>query len=140
MLAIARRIEEERATFIEAEPEPTQRSTARMYGGSSMGSQTSSRNGGRDVYRDLEPEFRHHFQSLHGNRERFEDYAEGYRFGTLVGADNRFADSSWEEIEPSVRQSWGERSRGSWERFKDAVAYAWYKTKSELFDTHLPSY
>lgn len=92
------------------------------------------------LYRDLEPEFRHHFQSTHATDERFEDYEEGYRFGAMLAADDRFRQKTWPEIEQRAQASWSQMTRESWDRFKDTVTYAWYRVKSAFDDGREPSF
>lgn len=95
-----------------------------------------------EAYSDFEHEYRRHFSAHRASGDRFEDVEEGYRFGTMLGADERYANRTWEEVEAEASQSWTDRTRKSWDKFKSYVAYAWYKTKSELWDVDStsPSY
>jgi stress response protein YsnF len=74
-------------------------------------------------------DFRHHwaanFQSVGG--ARYDDYAPAYGYGGQLCGDPRYAGRDWASVEPEARRDWEERNPGTWDRFKDAVRYAWDK-------------
>jgi uncharacterized protein (TIGR02271 family) len=59
--------------------------------------------------------------------ERFERYEPAYRYGSALGADERYRQAEWTDVEPQARRAWEERNAGTWEEFKDAVRHAWEK-------------
>lgn len=70
-------------------------------------------------------EFRRHW----GERGRsgglaYEQYVPAYQFGRQLGRDAG-AGGEWSVIEPDARRRWEERNPGTWERFKEAIRYAW---------------
>jgi hypothetical protein len=58
-----------------------------------------------------------HYQS---SKTPYNDYSHAYRFGGTLpyGKD-------WTSIESQARRQWEQQRAGTWDRFKDAVRYAW---------------
>jgi len=80
-----------------------------------------------DVY---DPDFRTHFQTAYGNTGTgYEVYQPAYRYGYTLATDDRYANRSWQEIEPEVRRAWETRNQGTWENFKDAIQHSWDKVR-----------
>jgi uncharacterized protein (TIGR02271 family) len=70
-------------------------------------------------------DFRRHWaESGRFGGARYEEYDPAYRFGRQLGGDAQGA-GEWSSIEADARRRWEERSPGTWERFKDAIRYAW---------------
>lgn len=72
-------------------------------------------------------EYRRHFQTAYANAGKFEDYAQAYRYGSTVAADERFRGHRWEEAEEDVHADWESRYGAAtpWEKAKNAVRYGW---------------
>lgn len=79
--------------------------------------------------RGSDEEYRRHFQSAYGKSgDRYEDYAQAYRYGSTLAADERYRGYRWNDAEPKVRQDWeSQHSATPWEKAKDAVRYGWEK-------------
>ncbi|WP_280153339.1 YsnF/AvaK domain-containing protein [Piscinibacter sp. XHJ-5] len=75
--------------------------------------------------------FRADFESRYANSdERWEDHEPAYRYGHELAGEQRYAERSWDEIEPEVRRDWESRYPGSaWERIKAAVRHGWERMK-----------
>jgi hypothetical protein len=84
-----------------------------------------------EPYSSYEPAFREHFSSMYAQSGyQYADYEPAYRYGYSLALDPRYRDRDWYEIEPDVREGWTEySSRGTWERFKDAVKYGWDRVR-----------
>ncbi|MDB5761093.1 MAG: hypothetical protein JWQ21_88, partial [Herminiimonas sp.] len=74
-------------------------------------------------------DFRTHWQSSYAQSGgRYEEYAPAYRYGSTLGADERYKGSRWNDVEPQARADWESKNAGSpWEKAKDAVRYGWEK-------------
>lgn len=72
-------------------------------------------------------EYRRHFQTAYANAGKFEDYAQAYRYGSTVAADERFRGHRWDEAEEDVHADWESRYGAAtpWEKAKNAVRYGW---------------
>lgn len=62
----------------------------------------------------------------------YEDYAPVYRYGYTLGADQRYSEREWIDVEPEARMRWEERNPGTWEQFKQSVRYAWDRARAKL--------
>lgn len=62
----------------------------------------------------------------------FEHYTPAYRYGFGLASDPRYRGASWDAFEADARRSWEEREPGTWERFKDAIKYAWEKVQRKV--------
>jgi uncharacterized protein (TIGR02271 family) len=79
---------------------------------------------------DDEAEYRRHFTTAFTNKGYpYEQYVPAYRYGAELAADPRYQNKEWSAIEPEVRRSWEARQPGSWERFKEAMRYAWDRAR-----------
>ena len=74
-------------------------------------------------------DYRDDFQTRYASTgARYEDYAPAYQYGSTLAGDQRYANRSWDEIEPSARSDWQTRNPGGdWERFKAAARHGWEK-------------
>ncbi len=67
-----------------------------------------------------------HLASVDRNAS-FAEAEPAYQFGrTLVGSPNE----QWTDIESNARASWETKHPGTWERFKNAIHYAWSRARS----------
>lgn len=78
-------------------------------------------------------DFQQHFTTSFGSTGgTFEQYSPAYRYGLGLAADPRYRGVDWNTLEADARRSWEEREPGTWERFKDAIKYAWQKVQNKL--------
>ena len=74
------------------------------------------------------PDYRNHYQTyLASMGGRYEDYEPAYQYGSSLRSDARYANRSWEEVEPEIQRDWAQRypSSSPWERTKMAVKHGW---------------
>ena len=83
---------------------------------------------------DYEPLFHQHYETMYGNSGiPYEYYHPAYRFGYELAENDRFADKSWEEVEPEARREWEERNDNiGWDEAKNPVHYAWNEVKDRI--------
>jgi uncharacterized protein (TIGR02271 family) len=73
-----------------------------------------------------DPDFRRHWTETGRARGLSYEQADvAYRFGHGLAADGR----EWPAIEPEARRRWEERNPGTWDRFVDAIRYAWDRAR-----------
>ena len=80
------------------------------------------------AYGRYESDFRTHAATIGGGRP-YEEYRDAYRAGCELAVDPRYAGRDWSAIESDVRSDWDGRRPGTWERFKDALRYAWERAR-----------
>jgi uncharacterized protein (TIGR02271 family) len=83
----------------------------------------------RRDFADVDDEFRRDYLTNYSSAGgSYEDYQPAYRGGYESRYDSRFANRSWDEAEPELRQRWESEHPGSaWERVKAAVRRGWDK-------------
>jgi hypothetical protein len=89
--------------------------------------------GARGGYRDFgyyDAAFHNHFNTLYGTNYSYDQYRPYYRYGYDLASDPRYADRTWQDIEPEAKRYWNEREPGAWDRVKDAVRHAWDEVKN----------
>ena len=74
--------------------------------------------------------YRTHFQNnFAGSGGQYEEYEPSYQYGSTLSADSRYANRSWDDIEPLAQQDWASQNTdskpGAWERTKAAVKHGW---------------
>ncbi|MFO0576049.1 MAG: YsnF/AvaK domain-containing protein [Polyangia bacterium] len=78
-------------------------------------------------------DFQQHFTTSFGSTGgTFEQYTPAYRYGLGLASDPRYRGVDWSTLEADARRSWEENEPGTWERFKDAIKYAWQKVQNKL--------
>jgi len=80
-------------------------------------------------FEDLDTDFRTHYKGLRLSDTSYDDFLPVYRYGYSLGTDPRYTSSEWTVVEPDARRYWEERNPGTWEKFKDAVRYAWDRVR-----------
>ncbi|MET0962008.1 MAG: hypothetical protein ABWY05_04215 [Noviherbaspirillum sp.] len=82
---------------------------------------------------DYDDEFRSDWNTRYASTGgSYDDYAPAYRYGSTLGADSRYRDRPWDDIEPAARGDWQSRYPDStWENFKDAVRYGWERVTGQ---------
>ena len=74
---------------------------------------------------------REEHQRRFGEDVLYDDFDPAYRHGDSGARDPAYAGLGWAEAEPRMRADWESRHpESSWERFKDAVRYAWDRGRS----------
>ncbi|MEW6613622.1 YsnF/AvaK domain-containing protein [Thermithiobacillus tepidarius DSM 3134] len=77
-----------------------------------------------------ESEFRSDFQNVYSSRGiSYEQLQPAYRYGYHLGLNPRYRGSDWSQVEPEIRRDWEAHNYGPWDRFKDAVHYAWDRAR-----------
>jgi hypothetical protein len=72
-----------------------------------------------DVYRT------HYNTYLADTGYPYDYYLPAYHYGYDLAGDTRYQNSSWDAIEPNIRQDWERQHPGTWDRFKAAIRNAW---------------
>ncbi len=71
-------------------------------------------------------EYRNHYQSNYGNLGgSFEQYQPAYRYGYDLSKNPSYRGRDWASIEPDIRRDWEFRQPNTWDRFKNAIRFAW---------------
>ncbi len=91
-------------------------------------------------YADREPSYMEHYQTTYRGRNLhdYDYYEPAYRFGYVVGLDERYTDDSlWDDtVEADLRREWeaGDFADDSaWDDIKDAIRRGWESVR-EAFD------
>jgi len=83
---------------------------------------------GYDVYAN---DFQTHYNKNFGKSGySFDQYSPAYRYGYNLASDKTYASRNWSDVEPSIRDQWESRNKGTWEEFKDAIKYGWERVKN----------
>ncbi|MBA2663443.1 MAG: YsnF/AvaK domain-containing protein [Bradymonadaceae bacterium] len=86
----------------------------------------------RSSVQDFDKDFRSHYdQNYAGGEYAYDDYAVGYRYGTMLSEDQRHKDKDWSGVETSARTQWEDRNKGTWDKFKDAVRHGYEKARDK---------
>lgn len=76
-------------------------------------------------------DFRTHYgQGSFGSDYTYEQVQPAYRYGYTLSSDERYKDRNWADVENDVRTNWEASNKGTWERFKDSIRYAWERARS----------
>lgn len=71
-------------------------------------------------------DYQRHFASLNVG-SNFDDYLPAYELGHKLRVTNPASATDWTTVETSAQQTWESAHPGTWQRFKDAIRYAWSK-------------
>lgn len=72
--------------------------------------------------------YRAHFESTYGSSGgSYESFAPAYEFGERLRKHSPGDD--WSVVEPRAKAMWAERQGGAWERFRDAIKFAWERAR-----------
>ncbi len=55
----------------------------------------------------------------------YNEYEPAYRYGAVLGSDERYRGRDWPVIETDARRDWERTGRGRWEDYADAIRYGW---------------
>ncbi|MDR5817388.1 hypothetical protein QCE62_27675 [Caballeronia sp. LZ033] len=82
-------------------------------------------------YMEYEEDFRADYDAKYmATGEPYEDYQGAYRYGAMLGNDDRFRSRAWDDqMEYEMQRDWESRhpEGHTWERFKAAVRHGWYR-------------
>jgi uncharacterized protein (TIGR02271 family) len=79
----------------------------------------------------FDTDFRTHYsQGTFGSDYTYEQVQPAYRYGYTLASDQRYKDRNWSDVESDVRTNWEASNKGTWERFKDSIRYAWERARS----------
>jgi hypothetical protein len=93
---------------------------------------TGTTRAGAAGYGAFEADFRQHCaRAFTGGELTYEDCAPAYRYGHTLGSDTRFTSRDWPALEADARERWEARNPGTWERFKNAIRYAWDRARGQ---------
>ncbi|GAB4202907.1 MAG: hypothetical protein OHK0022_26540 [Roseiflexaceae bacterium] len=83
-------------------------------------------------YEDYDERFRD-FYNAHLTRSgyTYEQCGPVFRFAYALGRDRRYNRHDWPRVEREARRLWEERNPDSWDRFKDAICYAWEHVRAD---------
>ncbi len=90
--------------------------------------------GGRSAARfeQFEPDYRQHYdQHFADSGESFDDYSLGYRYGMALAEDENYRGRNWESVEEEAGRQWESQQASSWDNFKEAVRFGWYKIRGD---------
>ena len=57
----------------------------------------------------------------------YDDYAPAYDYGANIGSRDDWRGKQWNDIENDARTGWEKDRPNTWDKFKDAIQYAWHK-------------
>lgn len=84
-------------------------------------------------FADYQLRFHEHFdRTITDAGYSYTQYEPAYRYGYRLALSDRYRDRDWAEVEPEARRYWDEQNPGTWDRYKDAVEYAWYEVKQRV--------
>lgn len=80
---------------------------------------------------EYEPDFRKNYDSRYADSGyAYEQYRPAYVYGYELAKDPNYRSvRDWSELEPRIRGDWNESTMGPWDRYKDAVRYAWERVR-----------
>jgi hypothetical protein len=84
-------------------------------------------------------DYQRHYDTYYARTGRpYSYYQPAYRYGYALATDTRYADKSWEDVEPTARRDWETQyqDKGAWADFKDSVKYAWDRMTSWISDDY----
>jgi hypothetical protein len=81
-------------------------------------------------YMEYEEDFRADYDARYSaTGEPYEDYQGAYRYGAMLGNDDRFRSRAWDDqMEYEMRRDWESRNPehgDAWDRFKAAIRHGW---------------
>jgi uncharacterized protein (TIGR02271 family) len=76
-------------------------------------------------------DFRTHYTAgSYGDEYTYEQVQPAYRYGYTLASDQRHKGRTWNDVEKDVRTNWETSNKGTWEKFKDSIRYAWERARS----------
>ena len=79
-----------------------------------------------------EPDFRRNYETNYADSGYgYDQYRPAYYFGYELATDPRYRGQEWTAVESDAHGYWNESTMGPWDRYKDAVHYAWDRVRQE---------
>jgi uncharacterized protein (TIGR02271 family) len=79
----------------------------------------------------FDADFRQHYSTgSFGTEYTYEQVQPAYRYGYTLASDKRYKDRNWSDVESDIRTNWESSNKGTWDRFKDSIRYAWERARS----------
>ena len=80
----------------------------------------------------FEPDFRRNYETNYaGSGYGYDQYRPAYYFGYELATDPRYRGQEWTAIESDAHGYWNESTMGPWDRYKEAVHYAWDRVRQQ---------
>ena len=80
----------------------------------------------------FEPDFRRNYESNYAaSGYGYDQYRPAYYFGYELATDPRYRGQEWAAIESDAHGYWNESTMGPWDRYKEAVHYAWDRVRQQ---------
>jgi hypothetical protein len=91
-----------------------------------------------DYHNYIDDFHRHHDTYYAATGRPYTYFEPAYRFGYMLGLDQRYHGQSWRDIEPEARLRWEREypGLGSWSEFDGAVQYGWDRATEQ---NHIPT-
>jgi hypothetical protein len=79
-----------------------------------------------------EPDFRRNYETNYANSGYgYDQYRPAYYFGYELATDPRYRGQEWTAVESDAHGYWNESTMGPWDRYKEAVHYAWDRVRQQ---------
>jgi hypothetical protein len=77
---------------------------------------------------DYESDFRSNYNRTYASSGlTYDQFAPAYQYGYGLNNDLRFRGKDWNSVQYEVQRDWESRQPGTWNRFSNAIRYAWDK-------------
>lgn len=77
---------------------------------------------------DYESDFRSNYNRTYANSGMtYDQFAPAYQYGYGLNNDARFRGKDWNSAQYDIQRDWESRQPGTWDRFSNAIRYAWDK-------------
>jgi len=77
-----------------------------------------------------EADFRRNYESNYADSGlSYDEYRPAYRYGYDLAKDPRYSNKNWDSIEPQAKRNWEEGGKGSWNKYEQAIKYAWQRAR-----------
>lgn len=87
----------------------------------------------QDRYVSHEADFRnYHSTNLAKTGVTYDEVVPAYRFGMGLSDTEQYRGKEWKTVESDAKTHWEKQSPGTWDRFKDAVRYAWERVQAAV--------
>jgi len=91
-----------------------------------LGTQHTPRNA---AFSDYETDFRSNYNRTYANSGMtYDQFAPAYQYGYGLNNDARYRGRDWNSVQSDVQRDWESRQPGTWDKFSNAIRYAWDKT------------
>ena len=77
-------------------------------------------------FASYESDFRSNYNRTYANSGMtYEQYAPAYQYGYGLYNDPRYRGKDWNSVQADVQRDWESRQPGTWDKFSNAIRYAW---------------